>query len=36
MRPSNTEPLLRLTIEADTQALLEKKQQELSDLIRNP
>jgi len=33
MRPSNTEPLLRLTIEADTQELLAQKQKELSDLV---
>jgi len=30
VRPSNTEPLLRLTIEANTQALLEEKKQELT------
>ncbi len=33
MRPSNTEPLLRLTIEADTKELLVKKQKELTKLI---
>lgn len=33
VRPSNTEPLLRLTIEADTQELLSQKQKELSDFI---
>lgn len=33
VRPSNTEPLLRLTIEADTQKLLEEKKQELSNFI---
>jgi phosphomannomutase len=33
LRPSNTEPLLRLTIEADTQKLLNQKQKELSSLI---
>ena len=32
-RPSNTEPLLRLTIEADTQELLDKKKKELGDFI---
>lgn len=33
VRPSNTEPLLRLTIEADTQELLEEKEKELSEFI---
>lgn len=33
VRPSNTEPLLRLTIEADTQELLEEKQKELKGAI---
>ena len=33
VRPSNTEPLLRLTIEADTQELLEAKQKELTEFI---
>lgn len=33
VRPSNTEPLLRLTIEADTSEILEQKKTELSDLI---
>lgn len=33
VRPSNTEPLLRLTIEADTNSLLEEKQKELTALI---
>ena len=33
VRASNTEPLLRLTIEADTQELLKQKQKELSDFI---
>jgi len=33
VRGSNTEPLLRLTIEADTQALLDEKKKELSKLI---
>ena len=32
-RPSNTEPLLRLTIEADTQELLDKKVKELTKII---
>ncbi len=34
VRPSNTEPLLRLTIEADTKELLEQKKKELSKFIR--
>ena len=33
LRPSNTEPILRLTIEADIQEVLEKKQKELTKLI---
>jgi phosphomannomutase len=33
VRPSNTEPLLRLTIEADTKELLETKQEDLEDII---
>ncbi len=33
VRPSNTEPLLRLTIEADTEILLEEKIKELSEFI---
>jgi phosphomannomutase len=33
VRPSNTEPLLRLTIEANNQKLLKEKQKELSSLI---
>lgn len=33
VRPSNTEPLLRLTIEADTKELLEQKQKELTKLV---
>lgn len=35
VRPSNTEPLLRLTIEADTKELLEEKKKELSLLIES-
>ncbi len=35
VRPSNTEPLLRLTIEADTENMLELKKQELSEFIKN-
>ncbi len=34
-RPSNTEPLLKLTIEAQTQELLDEKQKELSEFINN-
>lgn len=33
VRPSNTEPLLRLTIEANTEELLKQKQEEITDLI---
>jgi len=33
VRPSNTEPLLRLTVEADTQELLKEKQKELTRFI---
>ena len=33
VRPSNTEPLLRLTVEADTQELLEQKKKELTKVI---
>ncbi|MBI3631536.1 MAG: phosphomannomutase/phosphoglucomutase [Candidatus Staskawiczbacteria bacterium] len=35
VRASQTEPLLRLTIEADTKELLEEKQKELTALITN-
>lgn len=35
IRSSNTEPLLRLTIEADSQELLSQKQKELTSLILN-
>jgi phosphomannomutase len=35
VRPSNTEPLLRITVEADTQDLLKTKTQELINLINN-
>ena len=34
VRPSNTEPLLRLNLEATNQALMEKKRDELISLIR--
>ena len=35
VRPSNTEPLLRLNVEADSQELLERKTAELLSLIRS-
>jgi phosphomannomutase len=35
IRPSNTEPLLRLNIEADDATLLEKQRDELLALIRS-
>ncbi len=35
VRASNTEPLIRLTIEAKTPGLLNEKKQELTDLITN-
>ena len=35
IRPSNTEPLLRLNVEADDAALLEKQRDELLGLIRS-
>jgi len=34
LRPSNTEPLLRLNIEADNEELLEETKQKLLDIIR--
>ena len=34
VRPSNTEPLLRLNLEARTQELMERKRDEVLDLIR--
>jgi phosphomannomutase len=36
VRPSNTEPLLRLNVEARTAELLEERTAELLDLIRGP
>ncbi|MBI2640122.1 MAG: phosphomannomutase/phosphoglucomutase [Candidatus Sungbacteria bacterium] len=33
LRPSNTEPLVRLTIEANTKELFDEKQKEISDFI---
>ena len=35
VRPSNTEPLLRLNLEAKTRELMEKKRDELVALIRS-
>jgi len=35
VRPSNTEPLLRLTVESKTKELMEQKRDELLALIRN-
>jgi phosphomannomutase len=35
VRPSNTEPLLRLNVEADTSDLLSRKRDELLNLIRS-
>src|SRR5205823_11589930 len=34
VRPSNTEPLLRLNVEADNKALMEQKRDELLAFIR--
>ena len=34
VRPSNTEPLLRLNVEADSRELLERKRDEVLKLIR--
>jgi phosphomannomutase len=34
VRPSNTEPLLRLNLEARTQELMERKRDEVLELIR--
>ena len=34
VRPSNTEPLLRLNLEATSQALMEQKRNEVIALIR--
>ncbi len=36
IRPSNTEPFLRLNVEADTKAEMEQKRDELLALIRQP
>ena len=35
VRPSNTEPLLRLNLEARSHALMEEKQEEVLNLIRS-
>jgi len=35
IRPSNTEPLLRLNVEGDTKALMEKHRDEALALIRS-
>lgn len=34
VRPSNTEPLLRITVEGDTKEIMEKKQKELLNFIK--
>ena len=36
VRPSNTEPLLRLTLEAKTKKLMEQKRDEVLEIIRRP
>ena len=36
LRSSNTEPLIRLNIEAENQKILEKKKKELIKLLKNP
>jgi phosphomannomutase len=35
VRPSNTEPLLRLNLEAESRELMEAKREEVLDLIRS-
>jgi len=35
LRPSNTEPLIRLNLEADTEKLMEQKKSEVLNLIRS-
>ena len=35
VRPSNTEPLLRLVVEAKTKDKMEQKRDEILDVIRN-
>jgi phosphomannomutase len=34
VRPSNTEPLLRLNLEADSKELMEEKKKEVSKVIK--
>ena len=34
VRPSNTEPLLRLNLEADSKKLMEEKKEEVSKVIK--
>ena len=36
VRPSNTEPLLRLNVEAKTQKLLNENSEELKNFLGNP
>jgi len=36
VRPSNTEPVMRLIVEATTEVLMQQKRQELLDVIKNP
>jgi phosphomannomutase len=35
VRPSNTEPLLRLNVEANTEELMERERDELVELVEN-
>ncbi|MCB0181705.1 MAG: phosphomannomutase/phosphoglucomutase, partial [Anaerolineae bacterium] len=35
VRPSNTEPLLRLNLEAKSKALMEEKRDQILDIIRS-
>ena len=35
LRKSNTEPLLRLNLEADTKQMMEEKKKEVMDLIKS-
>jgi len=34
IRPSNTEPLLRLNLEADSKALMEEKKEEILHIMK--
>ena len=36
VRPSNTEPYLRMCLEADTEALRDQKQNELLEILGKP